>query len=127
MAQGIMGTGAQVGGEGLRNSIYNPKGVTVDSIPWDSKNPIAVKAGETRIVSASFDLSSDHWKNYDALVFCPMVGSLDLKNLRGTSICKGTSVGTQLTDRLGSSTISSSTTQQFRILPHSVAPTCPSP
>jgi hypothetical protein len=127
MGQRIMGVGAQVGGEGQRSSIYGPRDIRVDGIAWDLKNPVAVENGKTRIISASFDLLPEHWKNSDALVFCPMVGSLDLKYLGGTSICKGKSIGNQLTERLGATTILSNTSQQFRILPHSTNPTCPSP
>jgi hypothetical protein len=105
--------GSQIGDAGLNSAIYRPKEITVDGVSWQTKDPIAIESGKTRTISATFNLEPDHAKGYDTLVVCPIVGSLDIKNLSGAAICKGSSISTQLTSLLGTSTVSSTPVSRF--------------
>jgi hypothetical protein len=125
LGAGIMGRGAQVGDAGLRSSIYMPTELAIDGIPSQPQIPISIESTKTKIISAVFDLIANHTKDTDTLVFCPIISTLDIKNKEDPAICRGRSTQISLTGSLGSNWNTTTSTQQFRILPHTANPTCP--
>jgi hypothetical protein len=120
MANQIMGEGAQVGGDTKRNGEYAAITLLVDGAPWDPKTPIPIEGDKIRLVSAAFVTNPDHTKHFNALVLCPMLGTIDIRNIHQTAICRGMSVTVAGTQRVESHSM-----QQFRILPHPPGVSCP--
>ncbi len=129
MSQMMMGPGAQIGNELVRNSIYGPQRVEVDGVEWPNKKPLVIDSGGRKTLTAKFQLITEHRKETDTLVLCPLIAVLDLKNIPGVAICQGAiqNVSVSGTDRVGVRISSNTISQQFRILPHSPSPTCPAP
>jgi hypothetical protein len=119
MAIQIMGPGAQVGRETL-TALYVPETLSVDGTPSDLKVPVSIESGKTRAISAAFTIEPNHTKEHDVIVFCPLVGTLDIKNIGGSSICRAISI-----TRTGNRYNQSSSTARFRVLPHSQGASCP--
>jgi hypothetical protein len=120
LGQGFMGPGVQVGSNERRFSVYAPTALTIDGAPWDGVAPASIEGGKTKLITAEFVLYPEHRKNYNTLVLCPMVGMIDINNNRGIAICRGISETSN-----GNGRVESTSLQQFRVLPHSKAPTCP--
>jgi len=114
-----MGKGSQIGGDSLRSAVYDANKIVVDGAQRQSNDPISVEAGRTRIVSAVFNVSPDHAKDFNVIALCPLVMSLDIKSRSGASICKGLAW-----TAMGDGSVTNISGEQFRILPYDPARTC---
>ena len=124
IGQNMMGRNSQVGDATLKKSIYVPAMVTVDGKRFDFENPLEIEATKTRIVSATFFLDATHTRDADTLVICPVISTLDAKNVADTAICPGASTRvSMMTYYFNTST--AFTHEQFQLLPHSTKPSCP--
>jgi hypothetical protein len=116
----ILGPGTQVGGKDFRSSIYYPTELTIKNAPISLSRPFPIDGGKSEILSAIFSLIPEHTTSFDTLVICPVIGTLDEKNISSIAICNG--ISKTIT---GNGFIQSISSARFQILPHSNAPTCP--
>jgi hypothetical protein len=124
IGQNMMGRNSQVGDAALKKSLYMPVMITVEGKRFDFKNSLEIEATKTRTVSATFFLDATHTKDADTLVICPLISTLDAKNVADTAICRGASTRVSMTT-FYFDTSTAFTHEQFRLLPHSVKPSCP--
>jgi hypothetical protein len=122
-AQGAMGLGAQVGSADRRFAVYDPTTRTADGAPWGRGVPVTIEGGKTRVVTGNFVLNTDHRTNYNILILCPTVKTVDINNIGDTAICRGVTVAS---NGHGGG-VESTSLLQFRILPHSKTRSCPAP
>jgi hypothetical protein len=123
IGQNMMGRNSQVGDATLKKSLYMPAMVTVEGKRFDFRTPLEIEATKTKIVSATFFLDATHTKDADTLVICPLISTLDAKNIADTAICRGASTRVSMTAYFDTTT--AITHEQFRLLPHSTKPSCP--
>jgi hypothetical protein len=123
IGQNIMGRNSQVGDATLKKSLYTPAMVAVEGRRFDFKAPLEIEATKTKIVSATFFLDATHTTDADTLVICPLISTLDAKNVADTAICRGAATRVSMTTYFDRST--AFTHEQFRLLPHSTARSCP--
>jgi hypothetical protein len=98
--------------------------VTIEVKRFDFRNPLEIEATKTKIVSATFFLDATHTKDADTLVICPLISTLDAKNVADTAVCRGASIRVSMTAYYFD-TSTATTHEQFRLLPHSTKPSCP--
>jgi hypothetical protein len=120
LRMGIMGQGAQVGDDSKRSGEYTAITLLVDGAPWEAKTPIPIESGKTRLITATFSINPDHAAHFNTRVFCPVIDAVDIRNIPGTTICRG------MAQTFSSNEFTESRSmQQFRILPHSPGASCP--
>ena len=124
IGQNMMGRNSQVGDALLNKSLYTRAMVTIEVKRFDFRNPLEIEATKTKIVSATFFLDATHTKDADTLVICPLISTLDAKNVADTAVCRGASIRVSMTAYYFD-TSTATTHEQFQLLPHSTKPSCP--
>lgn len=116
----FMGPGVQVGGDDHKSAIYWPKVSAIEGAPWQASEPLSIEAGKTKILISKFELEPSHVGNFNVIVLCPLIVTIDNNNHSHTSICKGFSQ-----TKSGNGLVLSSTKEQFQILPYRRGTYCP--
>jgi hypothetical protein len=112
---------ANLGSDGIKSQTYSPKELSVDGKPWQSDAPIAVEGGESRTISAIYEIDPTDPTKYNVMALCPVVEAYDDIGLGGTTVCKGM-VLTRTEEKLSSVR----SAERVRILPHARDVLCPS-